>query len=52
MADVKKIVECVVNYSEGKDLEKIEKIVEPYRAKEGVRLLNYEALHLVIEEYL
>ena len=43
MTDVKKIVESVVNYSEGRDLEKIEKIVEPYRGKEGVRLLNYEA---------
>ncbi|MBF8982919.1 glutamate formimidoyltransferase [Lutibacter sp. B2] len=43
MADIKKIVESVVNYSEGRDLDKIEKIVEPYRGKEGVRLLNYEA---------
>ncbi|TCO76401.1 glutamate formimidoyltransferase [Marinisporobacter balticus] len=43
MADIKKIVECVVNYSEGRDLNKIEKIIEPYRAKEGVKLLNYEA---------
>lgn len=37
-----KIVECVPNFSEGKDLEKIEKIVESFRGKEGVRLLNYE----------
>lgn len=37
-----KIVECVPNYSEGKDLEKIEKIVQCFRGKEGVRLLNYE----------
>lgn len=43
MSNMKKIVECVVNYSEGRDLEKIEKIVEPYRGKEGVKLLNYEA---------
>ena len=40
---VKKIVECVPNFSEGRDLDKIEKIVAPLRGKEGVRLLNYEA---------
>lgn len=38
-----KIVECVPNFSEGRDLEKIEKIVTPFRGKEGVKLLNYEA---------
>ncbi len=43
MANEKKIVECVPNFSEGRDLEKIEKIVSPFRAKEGVKLLNYEA---------
>ena len=37
------IVQCVPNFSEGRDLEKIEKIVEPLRGKEGVKLLNYEA---------
>lgn len=37
------IVQCVPNFSEGKDLEKIEKIVSPLRGKEGVKLLNYEA---------
>ena len=37
------IVQCVPNFSEGKDLEKIEKIVNPLRGKEGVKLLNYEA---------
>lgn len=39
----KKIVECVPNFSEGRDLDKIEKIVAPLRGKEGVKLLNYEA---------
>ncbi|WP_432401319.1 glutamate formimidoyltransferase [Wukongibacter sp. M2B1] len=43
MAGVKKIVECVPNFSEGRDLDKIEKIVSPFRGKEGVKLLNYEA---------
>ncbi len=37
------IVQCVPNFSEGRDLEKIEKIVTPLRGKEGVKLLNYEA---------
>lgn len=38
-----KIVECVPNFSEGRDLHKIEKIVNPLRGKENVKLLNYEA---------
>lgn len=38
-----KIVECVPNFSEGRDLDKIEQIVAPLRGKEGVKLLNYEA---------
>lgn len=42
MSAIKKIVECVPNFSEGRDLKVIEKIVEPFRGKEGVRLLNYE----------
>lgn len=36
-----KIVECVPNFSEGRDLDKIDKIVAPFRAKEGVKLLDY-----------
>lgn len=35
------IVQFVPNFSEGRDLEKIEKIVQPLRGKEGVKLLNY-----------
>lgn len=34
-------MECVPNFSEGRDLKKIEKIVEAFRAKEGVKLLDY-----------
>lgn len=34
-------MECVPNFSEGRDLQKIEKIVEPFRAKAGVKLLDY-----------
>ncbi|MGL5507192.1 MAG: glutamate formimidoyltransferase, partial [Paraclostridium sp.] len=37
------IVQCVPNFSEGRDLKKIEEIVSPLRGKEGVKLLNYEA---------
>ncbi len=36
-----KIVECVPNFSEGRDPEKIEKIVSAFRVKEGVKLLDY-----------
>ena len=35
------IVECVPNFSEGRDLEKIDKIVSAFRAKPGVKLLDY-----------
>jgi len=38
-----KIVECVPNFSEGRDLEKIEGIVNVFRAKEKVKLLDYSA---------
>lgn len=34
-------MECVPNFSEGRDLEKIEKIIAPFRAKYGVKLLDY-----------
>jgi glutamate formiminotransferase len=34
-------MECVPNFSEGRDPEKIEKIAGVFRAKEGVRLLDY-----------
>jgi glutamate formiminotransferase len=37
-----KIIECVPNFSEGRDLKKIEKIVEPFRGKGGVKLLGYQ----------
>jgi glutamate formiminotransferase len=40
--NVKKILECVPNFSEGRDVEKIEKIVSPFRGKDDVKLLNYQ----------
>lgn len=42
MPEDKKIIECVPNFSEGRDLDKIEKIVSPLRGKAGVKLLDYQ----------
>ncbi len=36
-----KIMECVPNFSEGRNLETIEKIVDNFRGREGVKLLDY-----------
>ena len=36
-----KIVECVPNFSEGRNLEKVERIVNAFRAKENIKLLDY-----------
>ena len=38
-----KIVECVPNFSEGCDLEVIDRIVNVFRAKENVKLLDYSS---------
>lgn len=38
---MKQIIECVPNYSEGRDKEKMEKILDCFRGKEGVKLLDY-----------
>ena len=37
-----RILECVPNFSEGRDFGKIERILEPLRGKEGVKLLDYQ----------
>ena len=37
-----KLLECVPNYSEGRDMEKVEKICDCFRGKKGVRLLDYQ----------
>jgi glutamate formiminotransferase len=42
MPGMKKILECVPNFSEGRDLNKIEKIANPFRRKKGVKLLDYK----------
>lgn len=36
-----KIMECVPNFSEGRDLSKIDKLISPFRARQGVKLLDY-----------
>lgn len=42
MPSMKKIIECVPNFSEGRDPAKIEKIVGPFRGKDSVKLLDYQ----------
>ena len=42
MSEMKRIIECVPNFSEGRDLDKIEKIVNPFRGKKDVKLLDYQ----------
>jgi glutamate formiminotransferase / 5-formyltetrahydrofolate cyclo-ligase len=42
MGSMKKIIECVPNFSEGRNLDRIEKIVAPFRGREGVKLLDYQ----------
>lgn len=41
MSSWSRVMECVPNFSEGRDLGKIEKIIEPFRARQGVKLLDY-----------
>ncbi len=38
-----KVVQCVPNFSEGRDLAKVERILEAFRGKEGVKLLDYSS---------
>lgn len=37
------ILECVPNFSEGRDKETIERIVDSFRNREGVKILDYSA---------
>ncbi|MDR0994717.1 MAG: glutamate formimidoyltransferase [Tannerella sp.] len=37
----KKLIECVPNFSEGRDWKKIERIADAFRARAGVKLLDY-----------
>jgi len=38
-----RIMECVPNFSEGRDKVKVEKIADAFRGKEGVKLLDYSS---------
>jgi glutamate formiminotransferase / 5-formyltetrahydrofolate cyclo-ligase len=38
---MKKIVQCIPNFSEGRDYDKIEKIVDTFRGQQGVKLLDF-----------
>ena len=38
-----KIIECVPNFSEGRDLNKVEKILDCFRGKQDVKLLDYSS---------
>lgn len=42
MADLRTMVETVPNFSEGRDLAKVERIVAAFRGKAGVKLLDYQ----------
>jgi glutamate formiminotransferase len=42
MAAMKKIIECVPNFSEGRNSQNIETIVAAFRGKKGVKLLDYQ----------
>ncbi len=39
---MKRIVECVPNFSEGRDLEKIERIVAPFKNQSDFKMISYE----------
>lgn len=38
-----RIIECVPNFSEGRDLNKVEKILDSFRGKRDVKLLDYSS---------
>lgn len=38
-----RIIECIPNFSEGRDLEKVETVVNVFRGVQGVKLLDYSS---------
>jgi glutamate formiminotransferase len=42
MSGKKQIIECVPNFSEGRDLDKIEQIINCFKGKKDVKLLDYQ----------
>lgn len=43
MSCMKPLIQCVPNFSEGRNLEKIEIILNSFRGKQGVNLLDYQS---------
>jgi glutamate formiminotransferase len=43
MSGMQKIIECVPNFSEGRDQDKIDKILTPFRGMKSVKLLDYQS---------
>ena len=43
MTSAKKLIESVPNFSEGRDAAKIDRLVQPFRARVGVKLLDYQS---------
>lgn len=39
---MQRIIECVPNFSEGRDLSKIERIVAPFKNQENFKMISYE----------
>ncbi len=40
---MERIIECVPNFSEGRDLQKLEKILDVFRGRNNVKLLDYSS---------
>ncbi len=38
-----KIIECIPNFSEGRDKVTIDKIIDTLRGREGIKLLDYSS---------
>jgi glutamate formiminotransferase len=41
--NMSRIIECVPNFSEGRDKQKVERIADAFRGKKGVKLLDYSS---------
>lgn len=48
MSSWNRIMECVPNFSEGRDLGKIEKIIEPFRAQARVNCWIIAMMKIII----
>lgn len=43
MTSPKKLIESVPNFSEGRDAAKLDRLLQPFRARDGVKLLDYQS---------